>query len=205
MQEKDGFIARERWLEESWFRKEEERKLEEHHARLAREADRERIGQATGITDQEALLAIQEIGFSAGTIALLPLIPPLEIAWMEGGITSREADYLTHCARQQGIEAGGEADQALTRLLSAQPVESFFPASRQALRAQLLASPPPDREQRREEILTHCQEVARLATSRFLGRQSVPDEIRHRIEQIRQELAPASQGTGRSPRTEGNS
>ena len=189
MQEKDGFVARERWLEESWFRREEERKLEERHARLAREADRERIGQVTGIADPEALLAIQEIGFTAETVALLPLIPPIEIAWMQGGLASREADYLTHCARQGGIEAGGEADQALARLLSARPAESFCSACRQALRAMLLAAAVPDRDQRREQILTQCQEVARLATGGLLGRQPVPDEIRAQIDQLRGELA----------------
>lgn len=188
MQEKDGFVARERWLEESWFRREEERKLGERHTRLAREADRERIGQATGIADPEALLAIQEMGFTAETVALLPLIPPIEIAWMQGGLASREADYLTRSARQQGIEAGSQADQALARLLSARPAESFCSACRQALRAQLLAAAASDRDLLREQILTHCLEVAQLATGGLFGRQQASDEILARIDQLRREL-----------------
>jgi hypothetical protein len=197
MPEKDGFSAREHWLEESWFRKEEERKLIEYRARLAREADHDALARVTGITDQEALLAIQEIGFTAETVSLLPLLPAIEIGWLSGTPESPVRDVLCSFARQQGIEEGSSADRELARLLSVRPAESFLSACRQALLTQILASPPTSRKDRGEVILTLCDEVARRAAKRMLGRQQVPDEIRQRIDHLRGELQQISHSSPR--------
>ena len=188
MPEKDIFAARERWLEETYFRKQDERKLDQMHARTETEADRARMAEITGLQDEDAITALQEMGFTSETVDLLHLLPLVEVAWAEGAPANRERELIFKLARARGIREGGEADQILDKLLTDQPSGRFFETTLHATRVLLEALPEEKRVRSRENIIAYCNEIAGIMYGGILGHAQIPDEERRLINHIAEEL-----------------
>jgi hypothetical protein len=77
------------------------------------------------------LKELEELGFTPGTIGLLPLIPVLRVAWAEGGVSAAERKAIVALARARGIVAGSVGDHQLTTWLDHRPsAETFTKAMR---------------------------------------------------------------------------
>ncbi len=73
---------------------------------------------------------------------LLHLVPLIQTAWAEGGVTQKERDLIVRAARSRGIERGSSADQQLIRWLTERPSEELFEKTLRAIRAILQAARP---------------------------------------------------------------
>jgi hypothetical protein len=92
----------------------------------AAEADRARadLGRAAGLTDPALAQELLDLGFTAETVVLLPLVPILQMAWAEGGITKEERDLIVRFARSRGIGENSAADLRLTEWMTDRPSEA---------------------------------------------------------------------------------
>lgn len=188
MSEKDIFAEREHWLEEEYFRKQNQELIEKMHQRQALAEDRQRLAEITGLKDEEALGGLQELGFSAETVELLHLVPLVEVAWAEGGVAERERNLIIKIARARGIAHGSAADQMLTAWLTARPSERFFAATLHATRLLLDALPPEQREPSRDSLIAYCNQIAGVMSGGILGRGQISDEEQQLIAHIAAEL-----------------
>ena len=59
------------------------------------------------------LRELQVLGFTPETVALLPLVPLVQMAWAEGGVSDAERRLILQFARTRGIEEGSGADRQL--------------------------------------------------------------------------------------------
>jgi len=178
MPEKNIFAEREHWLEEEYFRKQEQQLIEQIHQRQFREADRQRLAEITGLNDDGVLSALQDMGYSSETIELLHMLPLVEVAWAGGAITDKHRNALTKIARMRGIAEGSESDQRLMQWMAEKPSERLFEASLHATRLMLEALPLEERERSRNDLLLHCNQIAHAIYGRLWGHEVVHDEER---------------------------
>ena len=110
---------------------------------------------------------------------LLPLIPVLEIAWAESGITSAERDLLVKLARQRGVEKDSVADAQLSEWMTTRPGPAVFAHATRLISAMLDAgSAQVTGGLSAEDLVAYCEKIASASGGIFgmrLGSIS-PDE-----------------------------
>ncbi|HQR33858.1 MAG TPA: hypothetical protein PLK30_14070 [Blastocatellia bacterium] len=187
MSEKNIFADREHWLEEEYFRKQEQELIEKIHQRQFREADRQRLAEITGLKDDDALAALQDLGYSSETVELLHMLPLVEVAWASGAITDKHRNAITKIARMRGIAEDSESDQRLMQWLAEKPSEQLFETSLRATRLMLEALPTEEQEHSRKDLLLHCNQIAHALYGRLWGHEVIHEEeqmIAHIAEEL---------------------
>jgi hypothetical protein len=138
--DKDIFAERGRSLEEDYFRKKDKELIERMRAAAAADQKRVDMGQKVGITDPELLKELESLGFTPDTVVLLPLVPLLQVAWAEGGISNAERAILVQLARSRGVADGSAADRQLGEWIARNPGEAVFAQATRLIRAMLDSS-----------------------------------------------------------------
>ena len=141
MTDRDAFAERGRSLEEEYFHRKERELIEKMRVRAAAEEQRRRLGQETGVADEDVLRDLQELGYTPETVMLLHLVPLIQTAWAEGGVSQKERDLIVKAARSRGITAGSPADQQLDLWLAQRPSDELFEKTLRAIRTILQAQP----------------------------------------------------------------
>lgn len=141
--ENDHLAGRGRALEEEYFRKRDRELAEKMRQAAAAQQARRELGQATGLDDPELLRELEELRFTPETVSLLPLVPVLQMAWAEGGVSAQERALLVQIARSRGIAEGSAADRQLAEWMSDGPSEEVFSRAGRLTRALLDAEASP--------------------------------------------------------------
>ena len=186
MAEKDVFADRGRSLEEDYFRKKDRELIEKMKKAAAAEESRREMGARTGLTDPEMLQELEELGFTPETVALLPLVPVVQMAWAEGGVTDAERKMLTELARSRGVEARSAADRQLQEWLARQPDDSVFARARRLIRA-TLTSGQEQSDLTADDLVKYCENIA-SASGGILGIGKISAEERALLASIASEL-----------------
>ena len=187
MTDRDAFAARGRALEEEYFRKREQDLIEKLRRRAAAEAERHRLGEQAGVADEEILQDLQDLGYTPETVMLLHLVPLVQMAWAEGGVSDSERALILEAARARGVEAGSPADRQLADWLTSRPSERLFERTLRAIRAFLQARPADEREATRRELLSDSAAIA-SASGGVLGFGAVSAEERALLARLTNEL-----------------
>ena len=107
---RDGITDHIRAREEEHFRKRDRELIEKLRQADAAARARRALEQEAGVHDPEVLRQLEELGFTPDTIALLPLIPLLQVAWARNGVSAAERSLVVTLARSRGIAADTEAE-----------------------------------------------------------------------------------------------
>jgi tellurite resistance protein len=185
--DKDAFAERGRTLEEDYFRRKEKEVIEKMRRSADAEAQRQRLGEQTGVADAEVLRDLQELGYTAETVMLLHLVPLIQTAWAEGSVSEQERDLIVQAARSRGVEPGSAADQQLGRWLSARPSDELFDKTLRAIQTILLARPPKERAESERDLLSLATAIA-SASGGILGFGAVSEDERAILARISQAL-----------------
>jgi hypothetical protein len=184
---RDAFADRGRGLEEEYFRKREQELIEKQRRRAAAEAELHRLGEQAGVADEEILQDLQDLGYTPETVMLLHLVPLVQMAWADGGVSDRERALIVEAARARGVEAGSPADEQLAEWLTSRPSEQLFERTLRAIRAFLQARPAVEREASRRELLSYSTAIA-SASGGVLGFGAVSAEERGLLARLGSEL-----------------
>jgi len=168
MSDHDVFAERGRALEEEYFRKRDRELVEKLRKAAAAEQARGELSRQTGISDPAVLAELQDLGFTADTVALLPLMPLLELAWAEGGITAAERQMLVSLARSRGIAEGGAADRQLTAWMADRPSPEVFAKAARLIAALLDAGAPAVKGLTADQLVKYAEQIA-SASGGLLG------------------------------------
>src|SRR5262245_29015000 len=122
----DVGAKRQRVSEEDYFRKKDRELVERLRQASAADQARKDLQATTGIADQALLDGLRELGFTPDTVPLLPLVPVVQMAWAEGGVTPAERTLVVSLARKRGITEGSAADRQLAEWLDRQPGQEVF-------------------------------------------------------------------------------
>jgi hypothetical protein len=184
---RDAFADRAKGLEEEYFRKREQELIEKLRARAAAESELQQLGEQTGVADAEILQDLRDLGYTPETVMLLHLVPLIQMAWADKGVSERERTLITEAARARGVAAGSPADQQLTEWLTSRPSEQLFEQTLRAIRAFLAARPATEREASQRELLSYSSAIA-SASGGVLGMGSVNAEERALLARLSSEL-----------------
>ena len=187
MTDRDAFAERGRSLEEEYFHRKERELIEKMRVRAADEEQRRRLGQETGVGDDDVLRDLQELGYTPETVMLLHLVPLIQTAWAEGGVTQKERDLIVKAARSRGITAGSPADQQLDLWLAQRPSDELFEKTLRAIRTILQAQPDDARAASEKDLLALASAIA-TASGGIVGFRAVSDEERQILAHISEEL-----------------
>lgn len=175
MSDRDAFADRGRALEEEYFRKKDRELVEKMRQAAASDEARRELTRSTGLSDPALLAELEELGFTPGTLSLLPLMPVLQVAWAEGGITRAERDAIVTLARTRGIGEGSEADRQLTGWLVTRPDSTFNRANR-LIAAMLASSGGQTPLVSAEDLVRQCEGIAGASGGLFgIGRVSAEE------------------------------
>ncbi len=122
----DPLFDRARAQEDEYFLKKDRELIELLRQKAKVQEELRALGQEVGVTDEGLIHELAELGFTPDTVKLLPLVPVLEMAWAEGGVTDAERKMVVDLARGRGIDAGSTADHLLTDWLDRRPEDSVF-------------------------------------------------------------------------------
>lgn len=181
MADKDIFTERGRSLEEEYFRNRDRALIEKMRQASAAAQARAEMGARTGLSDPQLLEELEALGFTPDTVVLLPLVPLVQVAWAEGGVTDAERKLIVKLARTRGIEEGTAADRLLAEWLDRRPAEHVFADATRLIRAML--EDPKQGSLRAEDLVKHCESIA-AASGGVFGINRVSGEERQLLETL---------------------
>lgn len=179
--------GRKRDLEEDYFRKQDRELIERMRKQAAAEASRRELGEKTGLTDPVLIAELEALGFTADTVSLLPVIPIVQVAWAEGGVSTKERGLVVDFARKRGIAEGSAADAQLQAWLNARPSEDVFTGATRLIRAMLAAGGSAAQDINPDDLVAYCENIA-AASGGVFGIGAVSAEERDALARIQREL-----------------
>lgn len=187
MSDKDIFSERERGMETEYFLKREQELLAKMRERVAREEDRRQMAAAIGVADEEVLEALQDLGYHADTVKLLSVIPLVQVAWAEGGVSDAERELIYQVAATRDVTEGTTAYDKLNELLASEPPQAFFDNSLRAVNYLFESLPEDQRADSRQNLVEYCTKIAEVSGG-ILGFRKISDEERMAIARIASEI-----------------
>jgi hypothetical protein len=176
MTENEGITSDIRSREEEYFRRKDRELVEKMRQASAATQARQNLEARSGIHDPALLQELEALGFTPDTVALLPLVPVVQVAWAEGGVSDDERRLIVEFARKRGIMPGSEADNQLATWLTHRPSEDVFARATRLIRA-MLDNPDAGRDLKIEDLIQHCEQIA-AASGGVLGFRKVSNEER---------------------------
>jgi len=160
----DPIDDRRRALEEAFFAKQDQELLRRMRADDPARPERDRLAEASGLSDGAVLDRLVALGFGGGTVAALSLVPLVAVAWADGSLDARERDAVLSAAGESGLGGAGPGRTMLESWLDEAPTPELLAAWTDYVRA----LPAEARAGLRAGILGRARRVAE-ATGGFLG------------------------------------
>jgi hypothetical protein len=186
MPEDNPLSERGRGLEEDYFRKRDRELIERMRKASAAEDARRAMETKTGLDDPALLKELEELGFTPDTVALLPLVPLVQMAWAEGGVSDAERKLIVQLARARGIAEASAADRQLSSWLSSRPHADVFARASRLIRA-MLDTPAAEHGLTADELVKYCENIA-AASGGILGINRISAEERALLNTIARDL-----------------
>jgi hypothetical protein len=176
-----------RSLEEDYFRKRDQELIDKMRRAAAADKTRQELSASTGLQDPHLIAEMEALGFRPETVALLPLVPLIEVAWAEGGVSDAERTLVLQLARSRGIIAGSVADRQLADWLDARPSADMFERATRLVRATLSAAAPDEAAITADDLVKYSESIA-AASGGIFGMNKISAEERGLLERIAAEL-----------------
>ena len=183
MTEGDFLDDRRRASEDDYFRKKDRELIEKMRAAAAADHVKSELSTKTGLSDPALLEELDALGFTPDTISVLPLVPIVEMAWAEGGITPAERALLITFARERGITEGSPADRQLSDWMARQPSADVFARATRLIRAMLDTGSPIGGKLTADDLIKYSESIA-SASGGLLGIGKISTEERATLAKI---------------------
>ena len=179
--EKDLLSERGRGLEAEYFRRRDQELLDRAREREADNERRQQLAAAFGV-DDEIAEKLGRLGFDAGTVPLLDIVPVIQIAWADGSLPARErAEIERILARPEMKEAAKLGSRMVAAWLTQQPSADLYRLATEALRLRLARLEIDARKRLVSRIIDDCNAVAGASGGVFgLGAHSSAESARIR-------------------------
>ena len=183
MSEHEFLDERRRASEDDYFRKRDRELIERMRQVAAAERDRSELSAKTGLDDPALLGELQDLGFTPQTLPVLPLVPIVQMAWAEGGITPAERTLLIKVARERGITEGSPADTLLAGWMARKPTNDVFEKATRLIRAMLESGAPDAPTMSADDLIKYCERIA-TASGGILGIGKISADERATLSEI---------------------
>jgi hypothetical protein len=178
---------RRRASEEDYFRRKDKELVEKMRQAALAEKTKSEMTAKTGLSDPALIEELQALGFTPDTLSVLPLVPIVEMAWAEGGITPAERQLLIALARERGLAEGSPADRLLADWMTTRPRPDVFSRATRLIRAMLETETVSGSSLSADDLIKYCESIA-AASGGILGIGKVSAEERETLARIAAEL-----------------
>jgi hypothetical protein len=179
----DGITDHIRAREEEHFRRRDRELIKRLRQAEADARAKRALERQTSLHDPAMLEELRLLGFTPETIALLPLIPVLQVAWARAGISAAERAMIVDLGRARGIVAGSAADHQLRDWLAHRPSDDTFHKATRLIRAIIDAPDGGALHLRADELIALCDRIAH-ASGGIFGIARVSHEERQALAEI---------------------
>ncbi len=188
MAEFDSIQERGRALEEEYFRRKNREILDRMQLEERNEQARREMGAQIGLDDAEMLRELQKLGFTPETVALLPLVPVVQVAWADGDVADAERSAIFKVARARGIAEGSAGYHQLSAWLADRPAPAVFEGATRLIRA-VVDSPAAAAEGKlsADELVGYCESIA-SASGGLFGLKRISSEERELLSSLATQL-----------------
>jgi hypothetical protein len=183
----DALSGRKRKHEEEYFRKQDQELIDRMRRAAAAAQARRDLEDMTGLHEPEFLDELEALGFTPGTLHLLPLVPLVQVAWAEGGVSEAERKQIVALARSRGVEPDSAAAVQLDAWLAARPADYVFSGATRLIRAMLAAHSSEMKDLDADDLVKYCESIA-AASGGILGLRKVSPEERAALTEIANQL-----------------
>jgi len=137
MADDPGLRKRGRTSEDDYFARRDQELAETKRRQEADAAELRRLGDALGLSDDDLLARLREEGLGPSHVAVVRVLPALEVAWSDGAVGKAEGDLLKEQLRRvsDGQQPSAEAVAMLDQFLLARPSDRLFDRARRAAQA----------------------------------------------------------------------
>jgi len=149
--------------------------------------DRKEIAEGSGISNEEVLKTLQELGYTRDTVLLLHLVPLISVAWADEKVSGPERELILEAAKLRNIAEDGAAFKQLSDWLTNRPSDEFLEQTLRVIRSLADTNAPGETETRRQNLLELCTRVAE-ASGGILGLGKISDEEQAMIDRIAKQL-----------------
>ena len=118
---------------------------------------------------------------------LFAIVPVVQVAWAEGGVSPAERRLIVELARSRGIESGSPADQQLTAWLDRRPPASVFERATRLIRAMLDQHGAAAMDLSADGLIKYAESIA-SASGGMLGIGRISAEERKILENLASKL-----------------
>ena len=128
------FKKRSRLSEDEYFARRDREMIETQRRKEADAAELHRLGQALGLSDEELLARLRAAGLGPSHVAIVRVLPALEVAWSDGAVGKAEGELVKDLLRlhSDGQQPSPEAIAMLDDFLLARPPDRLFEGARRA-------------------------------------------------------------------------
>lgn len=180
---KEWLGDRERALENEYFRRRDQELIQKLREEGRIERERQQIGERLGTVDDRLPAELQKLGFRADGLALLHLVPLIDVAWADKGVTQRERDLVLALAERRGVTADSPEHHQLVKWLTQRPHQHVFDTAYEAIRTLLAHDTKTGRATTQQELVDMSTQVAE-ATGGILGMMPVSRGERECLDRI---------------------
>ena len=176
--------------EEAYFLQKEAELIEELRRQFHQQQDRERLAEEVGVHDEQILRTFEELGFSRETVMILHLVPLVQVAWSDGGVTAAERAKLHEVAALRGATPGTPGYLMLEKLLDKRPTDRAFDVCWRIVHAMFTAWPEEKRRDFEVSLPAYAAEVASVSGG-LLGFRAISAAERTALRRVAREIAEA--------------
>jgi hypothetical protein len=164
----DVFADRRKALEEEFFRKADQRLVEQLRAKQEKTALRESLTQL-GVSSSDSLVdALFDQSVTPQALAALTLVPLVLVAWADGSIDQKEKSAILQAAASLGVPSDGPGYALLQTWLENKPPAKLIHTWESYAAALATNLSPAQRDLMKADIVDRARKVAEAAGG-FLG------------------------------------
>lgn len=168
MADRDLWDERRRSYESEYFQRRERELLEKMRARGRREREAKELAEPAGVSDDEILKELHDLGYTRETVTLLHLVPLLQVAWIDGAVSSAERAGILEAAKLRGVEESSPAYRQLIGWLDKKPLDGFFEDTLRLIGNLLVIMPESESTKHKQDLMSYANAIAR-ASGGILG------------------------------------
>ncbi|MDP6581501.1 MAG: hypothetical protein QF681_12670 [Vicinamibacterales bacterium] len=201
---KEWLKDRERALENEYFRRKDAELIARLREQGRLEQERRALRDQLGSVDERLPAELQQAGLTDEGLALLHLVPLVDVAWADKGVTARERDLVLALAARRGVAVDTPEHERLEGWLKRRPDQQVFETAYEAIRTLLEHQETSARNTSRLELVAWTTRVAE-ATGGILGMLPISREERECLDRIAELITtePGDAGVTAPDRTEG--
>lgn len=174
----DPSLKKRRASEDEYFARRDQELIETRRRKEADAAELQLLAKALGLSDEDLVSKLRTAGFGPSHVALVPVLPALEIAWSDGAVGKAEGELLKEQLRRysDGQQPSPEAIAKLDEFLMTRPSDNLFDQARRAAQAAVARASADKRREITDRMMADAKAVAEAGGGLFgLGTVSTPE------------------------------